>query len=126
MRFSVKVNKNDGYVIRFLEDVDTENLEFIIDEINVFDDDSGDDVIIEVDGSELNFSMEKSSEDENAFEIIFEGNLTADMSDDELSLLVSKEFKVDYNLIIEGDGDELEQDEAYELIHNKNIKISKS
>lgn len=126
MRFSVKVNKNDGYVIRFLEDVDTENLEFIIDEINVFDDDSGDDVIIEVDGSELNFSMEKSSEDENAFEIIFEGNLTADMSDDELSLLESKEFKVDYNLIIEGDGDELEQDEAYELIHNKNIKISKS
>lgn len=126
MRFSVKVNKNDGYVIRFLEDVDTENLELIIDEINFFDDDSGDDVIIEVDGSELNFSMEKSSEDENAFEIIFEGNLTADMSDDELSLLESKEFKVDYNLIIEGDGDELEQDEAYELIHNKNIKISKS
>ena len=55
MNFKVNVSTSDGYKIRMLEDVDSKDLSFIVDEINFYDDNKGDDVIIEIDGSKLQF-----------------------------------------------------------------------
>ena len=125
MNFKVNVPTSDGYKIRMLEDVNIENLSFIVDEINFYDDDKEDDVIIEIDGSKLQFDIKEFKEEDNAYEIGFQGEFSTEISDDELSLLEGKEYIVDYNLIIENDGEDFEQDECYELIHNTNITIER-
>jgi hypothetical protein len=125
MNFKVNVSASDGYKIRMLEDVDSKDLSFIVDEINFYDDNKGDDVIIEIDGSKLQFDITQSKEEDDAYEIGFQGDFSAEISDDELTLLEENEFIVDYNLIIERDGEDFEQDECYELIHNTSVAIEK-
>ena len=125
MNFKVNVSTSDGYKIRMLEDVDSKDLSFIVDEINFYDDNKGDDVIIEIDGSKLQFDITQSKEEDDAYEIGFQGDVSAEISDDELTLLEENEFIVDYNLIIERGGEDFEQDECYELIHNTSVAIEK-
>ena len=55
----------------------------------------------------------------------FKENFCAAIRDDELTALEAIEFIVDYNLIIERDGEDFEQDECYELIHNTSVAIDK-
>ena len=70
MNFKVNVSTSDGYKIRMLEDVDSKDLSFIVDEINFYDEHKGDDIIIEIDGSKLKFEITESKE-EDAYEIGF-------------------------------------------------------
>jgi hypothetical protein len=125
MNFKVNVSTSDGYKIRVLENVNFKSLSFIVDEINFYDEQKGDDIIIEIDGSKLKFDITESKE-KDVFEIGFQGEFSAEISDDELSGLEANAFIVDYNLIIEKDGEDFEQDECYELIHNTNIEIEKN
>ena len=122
--FRVEVNPEDGYKIRLIDDIDPKNLSFSIDEINFYDDEIEDDVIVEIDGSKLKFFVEGFDEEANAYQIGFSGYLSAEINENEKSILKKINYRVDYNLNIENDGDDFEQDESYELIHNSNIVLS--
>jgi hypothetical protein len=121
-RFLIKVNTEDGYRFRLLSSRDVETFSFRVDEVNCYNDKSGDDEIFIVSDANLAYQISSCGSDE--FQVGFHGWIELDLDKSQYRLLSLVDFEVDYNLEILFDNEPLEQDSDYELVHNKRFYMS--
>jgi hypothetical protein len=117
----INVDCDSGYSIRWLSDSDFGHYEPEIDEVNFYDEDAQDDIIIPIVDSDLTFSIE---EDDDVINIGFSGTIELSMSKEDYGKLEAQNFSVDYLMVFnDSDGDQAESDEDYELVENYNIVL---
>jgi hypothetical protein len=115
-RFSVNVSPENGYRFRLMRSLDAESFLYKVDEINCYNENSGDDEIFIVGDAELTWKVEACGADE--FQVGFQGWIELDLDKSQQKLLSSLDFEVDYNFEILVDDEALEQDSDYELVYN--------
>jgi hypothetical protein len=121
-RFDINVSPEDGYRFRLLSSQDIENSTFQVDEVNCYNEKSGDDEIFIVSDADLTYQVEACGS--NEFQVGFCGWIELDLDKSQQKLLSSLDFEVDYNFEILVDDEPLEQDSDYELVYNKRFLLS--
>lgn len=121
-KFLINVNPEDGYRFRLLSSLDVERFSFQVDEVNCYNEKSGDDEIFIVIDADLTYQIEACGADE--FQVGFHGWIELDLDKSQQKLLSSLDFEVDYNFEILVDDEPLEQESDYELVYNKRFQLS--